>query len=70
MSRYTVERIRGCVVIHDPIPVDDLVALVKVWDDPERPWIAHAALGQALGAALVVGPPEACQAWYDELTQA
>lgn len=70
-DRYSVIRSNGCVVIEGAVPVDDLVALIKAWDkyrDPDEPeWICDSLLSGHLKCNMVIGPPDACQAWRERL---
>lgn len=65
MSYYTVREARGCKVIEGAVPISDFTALVTAWDTGG--WIVDSLLTQALGAAFVLGPCEACLAWRAEL---
>jgi len=79
---YTVTRNRGCIIITGPIPINDMVALLKSWsgsnldddDDEEKPaidpadvWICDSLLSGALGANLVCGTLRDTLAWRREL---
>jgi len=70
-DRYTVMRTHGCVVIEGPVPVDDLVALMHAWEkhrfEDEPAWIVDSLLSSHLRCNMVIGPPEACQAWRERL---
>lgn len=68
-GRYTVEHTtRDVVIVYQPIPIDDLVALMKAWEKRGgKDWVAHSGLAQALNVVIAVGPLDACNAWYAEL---
>lgn len=59
MSMYRVERRDGLLIVHDPIPLSDMVALMK--GEPEG-GIVDAALSRRMGAVMVCGTREACDA--------
>lgn len=59
MSYYRVERRDGLLIIHNPIPIDDMVALVK--DEPKGS-LADSELSQRMGVVLVCGMPDALAA--------
>jgi hypothetical protein len=70
-GRYTISRMNGCIVVEGAIPVDDLAALMKAWEkhrfEDEPAWIVDCVLSGHLRCNMVVGPPEACQAWRERL---
>jgi hypothetical protein len=68
---YTVRRENDCVVIEGWIPVTDLVALTREWDqtrgDGDEAWIVDSLLSQHLKCNMVLGTPRACLAWRQQL---
>lgn len=70
-DRYTVIRTNDCIVIEGPIPVVDLCALMPAWqkycDDDEPGWMVDSLLAGYLGVNMVLGPPDACAEWRDQL---
>ena len=70
-DRYSVIRTNDCIVIEGPLPVDDLCALLPAWqkyrDEDEPDWIVDSLLSGYLGVNMVVGPPDACADWRDQL---
>jgi hypothetical protein len=54
VTAYRIERRDGLLIVHDPIPVNDLVALVA----PMAGGIMCQLCAQALGAVVVVGSRE------------
>lgn len=68
LSRYTVIRTKGCVVIEGAIPVMDFVALCRSWEGEsgQGEWIVDALLAKHLGANFVLGPKAACELWRQQ----
>jgi hypothetical protein len=68
---YKVRRENDCVVIEGWIPVTDLVALTREWDktrgDGEAAWIVDSLLASHLQCNMVLGTPQACLAWRQQL---
>lgn len=67
---YTVFSARGCRLIQGAVPVDDLVALSRTWDNHgagQPGWLMANDLAHALGMTLACGPREAIDAWRAEL---
>jgi hypothetical protein len=70
-ERYTIIRSNDCIVIEGAIPIGDFVALTRAWEkhrfEDEPAWIVDSLLSGHLNCNMVVGPPEACQAWRERL---
>jgi hypothetical protein len=68
---YKVRREHDCIVIEGWIPVTDLVALTREWDktrgDGEAAWIVDSLLASHLQVNMVLGTPQACLAWRQQL---
>jgi hypothetical protein len=68
---YRVRRENDCVVIEGWIPVTDLVALTREWNenhrDGDEAWIVDSVLAQHLKCNMVMGTPRACLAWRQQL---
>jgi hypothetical protein len=45
------------------ISIDELAVLMRVWDDPDDPWLVNAIFTAAIDATLVCGPPAALGLW-------
>lgn len=58
MTTYRIERRDGLLIVHDPIPVDDLAALVT----PMKGGVMCQLCAKALGAVVVAGMPEDIEA--------
>lgn len=70
-NSYTVETVRGCKVVWNPIPINDLVGLMNAWtDDNPVAWNCDGLISQTIGAALVAGPADALEEWREELRAA
>lgn len=59
MSRYTIERRDGLLIVHGAIPVDDEAALANTLPAES---VMCTLLPDRLGVNLVVGPPDAINA--------
>ena len=74
-SGYEVTDQRGCKVVVGQVPLVDMAALLKEWSSSEtlddstgaNGWRVDCWLAEALGVALVVGPPEALIKWREEI---
>lgn len=69
-DRYTIIRSHDCIVIEGAVPVNDLVALMRVWEKREvyeTPWIVDALLSAHMKCNMVLGPPDACATWRKQL---
>ncbi len=62
MSDYRIERRDGLLIIHNPIPVNDLVALCNA--EPKGT-LADAKLSQHMRVTLVAGLPDALEAEWE-----
>lgn len=65
-GEYRVEQNRHGIAVYGRIPVDDLVALVKVWDLKGYD-LADAEIAAHLRAAMVVTTAESSRAWRRDL---
>lgn len=61
---YTVKELNGCKVIKGSIPVLDLLALLKAWDDS---WTVDQRLANAMKVSMVVGGDKELAAWRSDL---
>jgi hypothetical protein len=68
-TTYSVTTVRGCKVVAMPIPIIDLVALMRAWDDGQQddPWIMDGLLSDYFAPSMIFGPRSACDAWRAEL---
>jgi hypothetical protein len=45
------------------IPIDELAVLMRVWDDPDDPWLVNTIITAAIDATWVCGPPAVLALW-------
>lgn len=70
-TTYSVSHMRGCRVVNGPVPICDIVALMRAWSDNGQeandPWFVDSLLSQYLNVNMVCGPRSATTAWRTEL---
>jgi hypothetical protein len=67
---YTVRRENDCIVIEGWVPVTDLVGLMRGWEKDHgegEAWIVDSLLSTHLKCNMVLGTPQACLAWRQQL---
>lgn len=61
LESYTVRHLYKCYIIEGPVPINDMVALMRSWawtapdDGIDDEWIVDADLAARMGATIVCG---------------